>query len=120
MANRFLTCWLMGACLGVATCPSAAQTAKVYVSSAAGDRLTAKPDVQFRDGKPGPGATFEINAAVKFQKMDGFGASLMEAGIITLIHHAPLATCTAPSAMVTAACVGSITGIASASSSGCR
>jgi glucosylceramidase len=84
MANRFLTWWLVGACLGVAASPSAAQTAKVYVSSAAGDRLAAKPDVKFRDGKPGPGATFEINPTIKFQKMDGFGASLMEAGIITL------------------------------------
>lgn len=65
-----------------------AQTAKVVVSSKAGDRLTAKPDLKFSDAVPSAKsrstATFEINDAVKFQKIDGFGASLMEAGIITL------------------------------------
>src|ERR1700746_1824047 len=65
-----------------------AQTARVVVSSKAADRLTAKPDLKFSDASPSaksrPPATFEINDAVKFQKIDGFGASLMEAGIITL------------------------------------
>ena len=61
-----------------------AQTVKVHVSSKGGDRLTAKPDLQFTDTKPGSGATFEINDAVKLQKIDGFGASIMEAGIMTL------------------------------------
>lgn len=66
----------------------AAQTAKVVVSSKAGDRLTAEPDLKFSetapDAKPGRAATFQIDDTVKFQKIDGFGASLMEAGIITL------------------------------------
>ncbi|MGB4783282.1 MAG: hypothetical protein WAQ77_01095, partial [Candidatus Acidiferrum sp.] len=61
-----------------------AQTVKVHVSSKAGDRLTPKVDLQFTDAKPTVGATFQINDSVKYQKMDGFGASLMEAGIITL------------------------------------
>ena len=61
-----------------------AQTVKVHVSSKAGDRLTPKADLQFTDAKPTIGATFQINDSVKYQKMDGFGASLMEAGIITL------------------------------------
>ncbi len=61
-----------------------AQTVKLYVSSKAGDRLSAKPDLQFAESNVTPGATFEINDAVKFQKIDGFGASIMEAGIITL------------------------------------
>lgn len=65
-----------------------AQVAKLTVSSKAGDRLTAKPDLKFSDpgpdAKPGHAATFQIDDAVKFQKIDGFGASLMEAGIITL------------------------------------
>jgi len=62
----------------------AAQSVKVYVSSKAGDRLAAKADAQFADTKPTGGATFEINDTVKYQKIDGFGASIMEAGIITL------------------------------------
>jgi glucosylceramidase len=61
-----------------------AQMAKVYVSSKAGDRIAAKPDVQFTDGQAASGATFQINDAVRFQKIDGFGASIMEAGIMTL------------------------------------
>ncbi len=61
-----------------------AQTVKVHVSSKAGDRLTPKADLQFTDAKPTIGATFQINDSVKYQKMDGFGASLMEAGVITL------------------------------------
>jgi len=61
-----------------------AQTAKLYVSSKGGDRLAAKPDLQFSNEKPAGGATFRINDSAKFQTMMGFGASLMEAGIITL------------------------------------
>ena len=61
-----------------------AQTAKVYISSQAGDRLTAKPDLTFAGGKPTGGTAFEINDTVQFQKMDGFGASFMEAGLMTL------------------------------------
>jgi len=68
----------------VAATISNAQTAKVYVSSQAGDRLTAKPELKFNDSKPASGSIFEINDAVRFQKIDGFGASFMEAGLMTL------------------------------------
>jgi hypothetical protein len=61
-----------------------AQTVKVHVSSKSGDRLTRKADLQFVDSNPDGGATFQINDSVKYQKMDGFGASIMEAGLITL------------------------------------
>jgi len=61
-----------------------AQTVKLHISSKAGDRLAAKPDLLFSDSQLSSGATFEINDAVKFQKIDGFGASIMEAGILTL------------------------------------
>jgi glucosylceramidase len=61
-----------------------AQTVKLHVSSKAGDRLTAKPDLQFSDSKPSYGANVQINGDVKLQKIDGFGASIMEAGIMTL------------------------------------
>ena len=77
-------------CLGllgiafVATVAANAQTARVYVSSEAGDRLAAKPEVRFTDQKPPAGPTFEINEAVRFQKIDGFGASFMEAALMTL------------------------------------
>src|ERR1700737_1752360 len=60
------------------------QTVKVYVSSKAGDRLTPKVDPQFSDSQPPARETFRINDSVKLQRMDGFGASIMEAGIMTL------------------------------------
>ncbi|MDP9338425.1 MAG: hypothetical protein M3P45_06110, partial [Acidobacteriota bacterium] len=60
------------------------QTVKLHVSSKAGDRIGAKPDAQFSEAKAAPGATFEIDDSVKLQKMDGFGASIMEAGLMTL------------------------------------
>jgi glucosylceramidase len=70
--------------LGAAPIVVVAQTAKIYVSSQAGDRLTAKPELNFTDGKPGTGAIFAVDDSVRFQKMDGFGASFMEAGLMTL------------------------------------
>jgi glucosylceramidase len=68
---------LAGSCLD-------AQTVQLYLSSKGGDRLTAKPPAQFVDGKSTVGATFQINAAAKLQKIAGFGASIMEAGLMTL------------------------------------
>jgi len=49
-----------------------------------GRRFVGSSDVQFTDGQAASGATFQINDAVRFQKIDGFGASIMEAGIMTL------------------------------------
>jgi len=85
MSNRVLK-WLafLCACALQSAAASQAQTARMYISSKAGDRLAAKPEVKFSDTQAGMGAAFEINEAVKFQKMDGFGASLMEAGLMTL------------------------------------
>src|SRR5438034_11589110 len=83
MKIRIVRPWLV-LLLSLAPVALLAQTAKIYVSSQAGDRLTAKPELKFTDDKPGAGATFEISDSVQFQKMDGFGASFMEAGIMTL------------------------------------
>src|SRR5690242_21585550 len=67
-------------------CASAlAQEAQVYVSSQAGDRLTAKPAARFAAGAPGPQALkFEINGQVTYRKITGFGASFMEAGLMVI------------------------------------
>jgi len=70
--------------LAVAAATTNGQTAKVYVSSQAGDRLSAKPELKFTDSKPARSASFEISDAVRLQKIDGFGASFMEAGLMTL------------------------------------
>ena len=69
--------------IGIFPIAAKAQTAKLYVSSKAGDRLSAKPDVKFVETKA-TGLTFEIDDTKKYQKIDGFGASFMEAGIMTL------------------------------------
>ena len=68
--------------LGVAT---TAQKVKVWVSSNGGERMSAKEDREFgAAGGDAAKATFSINGAVKHQRMDGFGASIMEAGLMTL------------------------------------
>jgi glucosylceramidase len=60
-----------------------AQVIDVYVSSKAGDRLTKKPRLQF-EPLDSVAATFTINDAVQYQTIIGFGASFLEAGLITL------------------------------------
>ena len=63
-----------------------AQRVKVWVSSNGGDRMTAKDDREFRNAKDDSKskADFSINPHVKYQQMQGFGASIMEAGLMTL------------------------------------
>jgi len=82
MLNRLAICSL----LAVLSIPATleAQTAKLYVSSSAGARLSRQPDLKLTDDQPSAGVTFEIDDTVKLQKMHGFGASMMEAGIMTL------------------------------------
>lgn len=67
---------LLVAALCIPWATTKAQTVKIHVSSKAGDRLSAKPDLQFSEARPAEGSTFEINDAVEYQKIDGFGASL--------------------------------------------
>jgi len=80
---------LLAASLGLAS--AGAQEVKVYVSSQAGDRLAAKPSLQFAAQEKAKLPGFKINAAVTDQKIDGFGASLMEAGLICLNDLPPAA-----------------------------
>lgn len=62
-----------------------AQEVHIWVSSQAGDRLAAKPEVHFETGGvEAGGLTFQINPAVSYQKIAGFGASFMEAGLMVI------------------------------------
>src|SRR5215471_485926 len=61
-----------------------AQTVKLHVSSKAGDRMSAKADGQFSEGNASGGTTFQINDSTRYQTIAGFGASIMEAGLMTL------------------------------------
>jgi glucosylceramidase len=63
---------------------ASSQTVNLFVSSEAGDRISAKPDRQFSDGQNTGTPTFEVNDAVNYQTIDGFGASLLEAGLVVL------------------------------------
>src|SRR5215472_7168632 len=54
----FLTCW-----------PAAAQNVQIYVSSKAGDRLAAKPQLHFEPGSGSGSAGFEIDDSIVFQRM---------------------------------------------------
>jgi len=80
---------LLAASLGLAS--AWGQEVKVYVSSKAGDRLAAKPSLQFAAQEKAKLPGFKINATVTDQKIDGFGASLMEAGLICLNDLPPAA-----------------------------
>ncbi|MGH9327122.1 MAG: glycoside hydrolase family 30 protein [Terriglobia bacterium] len=60
------------------------QQVKVYVSSRAGDRMTPKPPVRFVPQERADRPLFRIMTGNMFQRMDGFGASFEEAGMIAL------------------------------------
>jgi len=57
---------------------------KLYVSSRAGDRLTPKPPVRFERQKKASIPLFRIQTGNMFQRVVGFGASFLEAGMICL------------------------------------
>jgi glucosylceramidase len=61
-----------------------AQEVEIYVSSRAGDRLTPKPAVRFVPQERADRPLFRIMTGNMFQRMDGFGASFQEAGMICL------------------------------------
>jgi glucosylceramidase len=61
-----------------------AQDAQLYVSSDAGDRLAAKPDVQFEPNHNQVDMDFRVSEDKTDQTMLGFGASFLESGLIVL------------------------------------
>ena len=63
---------------------AAAQDVQTYVSSKAGDRITAKPQLRFERRTESSALKFEVNDGVSYQRIDGFGASLLEAGLINI------------------------------------
>ena len=82
--------WLFAALiLSLSLCPMKVrgQEVQVYVSSAAGDRIAAKAPVAFRSkvqAGPAHEATFHVDESINYQKILGFGASFLEAGMICL------------------------------------
>lgn len=56
----------------------------VFSSSQDGDRLARKSDLHFTSDKESPLPVIRIDDEIRFQKIDGFGASFNEAGMICL------------------------------------
>src|SRR5262245_205899 len=76
--------WLQAVIVLITCWTATAQNVQVYVSSKAGDRLTANPVVRFEQPTSSGSMGFQIDDSITFQKMDGFGASLLEAGLIAI------------------------------------
>src|SRR6476469_9971197 len=60
-----------------------AQSVQVYVTSQAGDRITAKPALEFK-GQTTGSAGFLVQDDSRDQEMVGFGASFLESGMMCL------------------------------------
>jgi glucosylceramidase len=60
------------------------QEVKAVVSSNAGDRLSVKPPVHFEPSGTSSVPVYNIETGVMLQRMEGFGASFLEAGMICL------------------------------------
>lgn len=56
----------------------------VHLSSKAGDRLTAKPHIKLQPAASAGAATFRIDDKLSLQRVDGFGATFLEAGMMCI------------------------------------
>ena len=71
--------------LTVLCCSTAvAQEVQLYVSSQAGDRLASKAAHFTTAAADAQALKFEINDSITYQKIAGFGASFMEAGLMVI------------------------------------
>lgn len=68
----------------VACTATVAQDVRLFVSSKARDRISSKPTLRFEQDRDPSIVKFEIDDAVNYQRIDGFGASFLEAGLICL------------------------------------
>jgi glucosylceramidase len=68
----------------VACTATVAQDVRRFVSSKAGDRISSKPTLPFEPDRDPSIVKFEIDDDVTYQRIDGFGASFLEAGLICL------------------------------------
>jgi glucosylceramidase len=75
--------------VAIALVHAAAQEVTVYVSSKAGDRLTRKDPLRFEKASAIDAPRFDVEDGVAFQRIDGFGASFLEAGLLCINALAP-------------------------------
>jgi glucosylceramidase len=74
-----LAIFFLGACTA-----TVAQEVRLFVSSKARDRISSKPALRFEQDRDPSIVKFEIDDDVTYQRIDGFGASFLEAGLICL------------------------------------
>jgi glucosylceramidase len=84
--HRLLLVLVACLCLGSAF----GQEVKVFVSSEDGDRLTPKPALHFQPQPAKAGSVYTIQTGMRLQKMVGFGASFLEAGMVCLSDLPPV------------------------------
>ena len=84
-------CLLLVGALLIAAVTLPAQEVARTVSSLAGDRLTEKSPLRFQPAPAGLRTPLRVEESRRFQRMDGFGASFLEAGMICLNRLPPAA-----------------------------
>jgi glucosylceramidase len=89
MLCRHTSIWIL--CLFILVLPDYAQQISVFVTSKAGDRLASKPTLHFHSAVHNLKTAIWIDDSMTYQKIDGFGASFLEAGAICLHSLDPAA-----------------------------
>lgn len=80
-----LAALVLAACVQPPAIGPFATRVAVHRSSAAGDRLAALPQLQFgAHADAGDGPVIAVDESVRHQRIEGFGASFLEAGLTTL------------------------------------
>jgi len=82
--NRGFLIAMVASFLFLSCVHTAAQEVQRFVSSKAGDRISPKPALRFEQGGDSATINFEIIDGTTYQRIDGFGASFLEAGLICL------------------------------------
>lgn len=89
MFCRHAAIWVF--CLLILVLPDYAQQISVFVTSKAGDRLANIPTLRFRSAIHHAKTGFWVDDSITYQRIDGFGASFLEAGAICLRSLEPAA-----------------------------
>jgi glucosylceramidase len=84
MVRRIVLLGLIVVLLRASSLPVFGQDVQVCVSAKSGERMAPGSPLRFEPSRPKDVPSFRIDDSVTFQKIDGFGASFLEAGMICL------------------------------------
>ena len=84
--RKFVSGTLLLGCLAFVAASSkvSSQEVQLTVSSNSGERLAPRPTVQFQRSGSTQSPRFAVHDDIRYQKIDGFGASFLEAGLICI------------------------------------